>query len=112
MLAAVLVAVVGLTAVLAVEAKANRSLTAKNLEPTAANVKAEMRFELGREAIKTFHTGVSEDFLLKEDKFQNCARSRSAKRPTFMANWRNCWRGRPTWHPCAALGNEYDELGI
>ena len=29
------------------------------------------RYELATDAIKTFHTGVSEDFLLKEEKFKN-----------------------------------------
>ena len=28
------------------------------------------RYELAVEAIKTFHTGVSEDFLLKQDQFK------------------------------------------
>ncbi len=45
------------------EQKANAGLT-------AANVKVEARYNLAVDAIKTFHTGVSEDFLLKEEKFK------------------------------------------
>ncbi len=68
--AAVLAGVVGLSAVLAVQARANASLADKNSELLAANAKIEARYNLAVDAIKTFHTGVSEDFLLKEDKFK------------------------------------------
>jgi serine/threonine-protein kinase len=83
--AAVLVALVGLAAVLAVEARANDRLKVANTDPAIANAKAtranaelqaaslevQARYELARDAIKTFHTGVSEDFLLREPKFQD-----------------------------------------
>jgi len=66
------------------EARANMALAAKNDELSlangrvmkanadlsAANAKIEARYNLAVEAIKTFHTGVSEDFLLKEEKFR------------------------------------------
>ncbi len=68
--AAVLAGVVGLSAVLAVQARANLALADKNTALTAANAKIEARYNLAVEAIKTFHTGVSEDFLLKEEKFK------------------------------------------
>ena len=62
--AAVVLALVGGTAaVIAVQARANAELR-------AANRRVEQRFELAVEAIKTFHTGVSEDFLLKQDQFK------------------------------------------
>mgnify|MGYP000869570661 CR=1 FL=1 len=79
------VAMVGGTiATIAVQARANRALRAKNQELTvaygreakanadlaAANARVEERYTLAMDAIKTFHTGVSEDFLLKEPKFQ------------------------------------------
>ncbi len=41
-----------------------------NVELSAANTKIEARYNLAVDAIKTFHTGVSEDFLLKEEKFK------------------------------------------
>ena len=48
---------------LAVQARANRDLS-------AANDRERARFDLAMEAIKSFHTGVSEDLLLKEPQFQ------------------------------------------
>jgi tetratricopeptide (TPR) repeat protein len=58
--AAVALALVGGTAaVIAVQAKANADLR-------AANKRVEQRYELALEAIRTLHTGGSEDFLLKQ----------------------------------------------
>jgi eukaryotic-like serine/threonine-protein kinase len=59
--------------VLAVQARANLALADKNTALLAANAKIEARYNLAVLAIKTFHTGVSEDFLLKEEKFKSCA---------------------------------------
>ncbi len=81
---AVLAGIVGLSAVLAVQARANSNLTASLFRETEANgalasANAELdrsraavqtRYDLAVEAIKTFHTGVSEDFLLKQDQFK------------------------------------------
>jgi eukaryotic-like serine/threonine-protein kinase len=81
----------GLTAVVAVEARANASLKAANEALSEANARATKantelvqanadlktskaavlaRYDLAVDAIQTFHTGVSEDFLLKEDQFK------------------------------------------
>ncbi len=82
--AGLLAGVLGLSAVLAVQARANGALASKNSELTAANaqvttanaalsaanVRVEARYHLAFDAVKTFHTGVSEDFLLKEEKFK------------------------------------------
>ena len=59
---ALLAGVVGLSAVLVVQTRAN-----DDLARSRAAVQA--RYELAVEAIKTFHTGVSEDFLLKQGQF-------------------------------------------
>ena len=81
---AVLAVVGGTAATLTVQIRANRALLAKNQELTvangreakanadlaAANGRVEQRYELAMDAIKTFHTGVSEDFLLKEPQFK------------------------------------------
>ncbi len=45
--------------------------TKANIDLSAANVKVEARYNLAVDAVKTFHTGVSEDFLLKEEKFKD-----------------------------------------
>jgi serine/threonine-protein kinase len=61
--AAVLAGVVGLSAVLAVQTQANAQLIRSKQAVQA-------RYDLAVEAIKTFHTGVSEDFLLQQDQFK------------------------------------------
>jgi serine/threonine-protein kinase len=69
--AAGIVALVGLAVVAAMQAQGRAVLEIKNRELAAANVKVQARYDLAVEAIKTFHTGVSEDFLLKEDQFRD-----------------------------------------
>jgi serine/threonine-protein kinase len=82
--AALLAGVVGLAAVLAVqtrakaelarslanETQANQNLAAANVELARSQAAVQARYDLAVEAIKTFHTGVSEDFLLKEELFK------------------------------------------
>ena len=52
------------------EGRANAELSYRNAELTGANERVRTRYDLAVEAIKTFHTGVTEDFLLKEPQFQ------------------------------------------
>ena len=61
--AALLVGVLGLAAVLVVQTQANAELS-------RSKTAVQARYDLAVDAIKTFHTGVSEDFLLKEEKFK------------------------------------------
>jgi eukaryotic-like serine/threonine-protein kinase len=82
--AAVLAGVVGLSAVLAVQTRANAQLSASLYRETAANralaesndeltrakTAVQARYDLAVEAIKIFHTGVSKDFLLKQSQFK------------------------------------------
>jgi serine/threonine-protein kinase len=82
--AAVLAGVVGLVAVLAVQTSANARLSASltreteakndlaaaNAQLTRSKADVQARYDLAVDAIKTFHTGVSEDFLLKQDQFR------------------------------------------
>ena len=42
-----------------------------NTDLASANAKVQARYDLAVDAVKTFHTGVSEDFLLKEEKFKD-----------------------------------------
>jgi serine/threonine-protein kinase len=81
---ALLAGVVGLSAVLVVqtqakadiarslrrETQANVALAAANNELARSRAAVQARYDLAVDAIKTFHTGVSEDFLLKEDQFK------------------------------------------
>ena len=82
--AAVLVALAGTAAVLVVQTQANASLKAANADLYAANARTaeanvellrsraavQARYDLAIDAIRTFHTGVSQDFLLKEPAFK------------------------------------------
>ena len=75
---AVLAALLGTVVVAGVQATANSSLRAANEEISRTNrelaaekARVQERYNLAMDAIKTFHTGVSEDFLLKEEKFKD-----------------------------------------
>jgi serine/threonine-protein kinase len=68
--AAALVALVGTALVLGVQTRANAALKAANTDLAAANERERARFALAQEAIRTYHTGVSEDVLLKQDEFK------------------------------------------
>ena len=81
-----LVALVGLAVVLAVQVRANRDLT-------AANDRERARFDLAMEAIKSFHTGVSEDLLLKEPQFQRAAHQAAARGARVLRQARGPARG-------------------
>src|SRR4029077_20323884 len=68
---------VGLATVLAVQTQAKADIaralareTRANTALAAANQRVEQRYDLAMAAIKTFHTGVSEDFLLKQAQFK------------------------------------------
>ena len=54
--------------------KANVDLARANADVTESRAAVQARYDVAVDAIKTFHTGVSEDFLLKEEKFKNSAR--------------------------------------
>src|SRR6516164_903670 len=69
--AAGLVALVGLASVAATQARGRAALEIKNRELADANARVRARYDLAVDAIKTFHTGVSEDFLLKEEQFKD-----------------------------------------
>jgi tetratricopeptide (TPR) repeat protein len=76
--AGLLAGVIGLAAVVGVQTQANAKLadslrreTAANAKLTRAQAAVQARYDLAVEAIETFHTGVSEDFLLKQDQFKD-----------------------------------------
>jgi eukaryotic-like serine/threonine-protein kinase len=81
---ALIAGVVGLSAVLAVQTQAkadvtralagerdaNRALATSNDELARSRAAVQARYDLAVDAIMTFHTGVSEDFLLRQDQFK------------------------------------------
>ncbi len=60
-----------LAASLSRETSANSALAASNADLTRSQAAVAARYDLAVEAIKTFHTGVSEDFLLKQEQFKD-----------------------------------------
>ena len=75
---AVVAGLAGLVALAGVQAQADGSLRAANGQVKRANAelaaekaRVQERYDLAIQAIKTFHTGVSEDFLLKEARFKD-----------------------------------------
>jgi serine/threonine-protein kinase len=74
---ALLAGVVGLAAVTVVQTQAKAEIsqaldreTRANIEMARSKGAVQTRYDLAVEAIKTFHTGVSEDFLLKHEQFK------------------------------------------
>ena len=63
--------------------------------PTRAEVPTvQARYDLAVEAIKTFHTGVSEDFLLKQDQFKELRdRAPEEAASDFYGKLGPCWAG-------------------
>jgi len=69
--AAVLLAVVcGAAATIAVQYRANRRLDRKNVELRDANAQVQARFELARDAIRSFKEGVEQEEALKEHRLR------------------------------------------
>ena len=68
-----------------------------NDELTRSKAAVQARYELAVEAIKTFHTGVSEDFLLKQDQFKELRDRLLKSAADFYGKLGACWARRPTW---------------
>jgi tetratricopeptide (TPR) repeat protein len=102
--AAGLVALVGLAIVLALQARANSDLR-------AANKREQQRFELAMEAIQTFHTGVSEDVLLKQDRFKSLQKRLLGGAAEFYGKLRKLLEGQRDARSRRALGQAYFQVG-
>ncbi len=123
--AALLVALVGTAAVLAVQTRANANLQAANTdlalasakvtrannELAASNQRERARFELAQEAIRMFHTGVSEDLLLKQKEF-GALRTRLLRgAQEFYRKLEGLLGGQADRDSRRALGKAYYEVG-
>jgi tetratricopeptide (TPR) repeat protein len=101
--AATLVAVVGLVVVLAVQVRANRDLK-------AANDREQARFDLAMDAIKSYHTGVSEDLLLKEPQFQGLRTKLLRGAREFFGKLETLLEGHTDRRSQQAMSQAYDDL--
>jgi eukaryotic-like serine/threonine-protein kinase len=101
--AAVLVALFGLAVVLAVQARANRDLR-------AANERERLRFDVALEAIRAFHTGVSEDVLLKQQEFEELRNKLLRTALDFYKKLEGLLSAHSDRGSRAALGRAYFEV--
>ena len=107
---ALVAGVVALGAVTAVQARANSDLSAANTELAAEKGRVQERYNLAMEAIKTFHTGVSEDFLLREEKFKDLRDRLLKSASDFYGKLGALLKGQSDWASRIALGQANFEL--
>jgi serine/threonine-protein kinase len=103
--AAGLVALVGLAVVLLLQARANSELQ-------AANKREQARFELAMEAIQTFHSGVNEDALLRNEQFKGLRDKLLGGAAEFYGKLQKLLEGQADARSRRALGKAYHELGL
>jgi hypothetical protein len=123
--AAVLVALAGLAAVLAVQSGANARLrqaklnleianakvTRTNANLEEANERERQRFDLAIEAIRRYHTGVSEDFLLKQEQFKDLRDRLLHEALQFYRRLERLPVARTDTRSRRALARAYEEVG-
>src|SRR5262249_38734503 len=104
------VVVGGLTAVLEVQRRANDDLAAKNRELAEERAKVQARFELAQKAIALFHTGVSEDALLRNDQFRELRTKLLKEAAGFYADLEKLLAGHSDAPSRKALAAAYFQL--
>ncbi len=130
--AAVLVALAGLGAVLAVQRGANRVLAARNADLDRANTRlreaiqqkdaantalgeandrVQARFELAREAIRSFKEGVEEEEALKENRLRPLRDKLLGSARRFYDRLGDLLKGQTDADSKAVLAESYMELG-
>ncbi|MDE2508659.1 MAG: serine/threonine protein kinase, partial [Planctomycetota bacterium] len=116
--AAVLVALAGTAAVLAVQTKANTDLkkaneriVRANTDLRAANVRERERYYLAMDAIRLFHGEVSEDLLLKQRQFEKLRGKLLRGAADFYGRLEALLKERTDKESRVALGRAYSELG-
>ena len=117
--------VVGVAAVVIVQSRANRDLAAKNDELAAQQkivearnkeladeqAKVQARFELAQQAIATFHTGVSEDALLKNAQFEELRTKLLKEAARFYGDLEKLLQGQADSKSRRLLAVGYFQLG-
>jgi serine/threonine-protein kinase len=113
-----LAALGGLTAVLAVQRQANAmqrqanvELEAKNAELAEQKAEAEVRFATAQKAIATLHTGISEDFLLKNPEFKELRTKLLRDAAGFYSDLDKLLAGKSDAKSRKLLADGYFQLG-
>jgi serine/threonine-protein kinase len=89
---------------------ARADLAAKNAELAAEQAKVEERFELAQKAIALFHTGVSEDMLLKNAEFQELRTKLLKEAAGFYAELKELLAGQTDAKSRKTLAEGYFQL--
>jgi tetratricopeptide (TPR) repeat protein len=105
-----MVLVGGLAAVLAIQRRANANLAAKNIALADEQAKVQARFELAQKAIALFHTGVSEDMLLKNPEFKELRANLLKEAAAFYADLQKLLAGQTDSRSRKALADGYFQL--
>jgi serine/threonine-protein kinase len=108
---ALVAALGGLGAVLAVQQRANAALAGKNAELQEQQAEVEARFELARKAIAAFHTGVSEDMLLKNPGFTQLRSKLLKEAAGFYGELEGLLAGKADPKSRQLLAEGYSQLG-
>ena len=108
---AVLAALVGTAAVLAVQTRANTDLSEANVALSAAKDREAARFGLALEAIKLFHGEVGDDLVLKADQFKPLRDKLLRGAADFYGKLEELLMRHPDRASRRTMGNAYFELG-
>ena len=108
---AALLIVVGLSAVLAVQARANAHLAEKNDELAMANDRERHRFNLALDAIGLFHGELSQDLILKEAQFKPLRTKLLGGATDFYTRMESQIADQDDPASQAALARVYSQLG-
>jgi tetratricopeptide (TPR) repeat protein len=90
--------------------RANAALSAKNTQLADEQAKVEARYALAEKAIKTFHTGVSEDALLKNDNLKTLRTKLLKQAAGFYGDLEKLLAGQADDKSRKALGAAYFQL--
>jgi eukaryotic-like serine/threonine-protein kinase len=101
----------GLAAVLGVQSRANKNLAVKNAELAASNERERQRFDLAMDAVGAFHTGASEDVLLKQQEFEPLRKKLLANAADFYRKLQAQLGSGADPHTRSALARSYSALG-
>jgi tetratricopeptide (TPR) repeat protein len=101
----------GLTAVLAVERQDNAALAVNNKALANQEAEAQERFETALKAIAALHTGVSEDFLLKNAKFKELRTKLLKEAANFYTKLEKLLTGKTDARSRKLLADSYFQLG-
>ena len=91
--------------------RARADLAARNAELAAEQIKVQDRFEMAAKAIETFHTGVSEEAMLKNDQLKGLRTKLLKQAAGFYADLEKLLEGQTDAKSRKTLAAGYFQLG-